>query len=65
MTKKEREMIKKAIRLIHNSNEYFEGMNILAELVEWPKIKFPETVMSIDACLTAAKEYQDKDNEEQ
>jgi hypothetical protein len=39
MTKKEKLLIKKAIRLIHKSNEYYEGMDILAKLVGYEQVK--------------------------
>ena len=39
MTKKEKILIKKAIRLIHKSNEYYEGMDILAKLVGYEPAK--------------------------
>jgi len=43
VTKKERQLIKRAIFLLHHSNEYYEGMNILAKLVGYesfePEIK--------------------------
>ena len=38
MTKKEKELIKKAIRLIHHDSEYYTGMDILAKLVGWPTV---------------------------
>lgn len=56
MTKKEKALIKKAIQLIHNSNEYYEGMNILAKLVGLPEAKF-DTVKIIDACDVASGKY--------
>lgn len=38
MTKKEKELIKKAIKLIHSNNEYYEGMDILAKLVGYKEV---------------------------
>ncbi len=47
MTKKETELIKKAIRHIHNDDEYFSGMNILAKMVGWKTIEFPKKTISV------------------
>lgn len=35
----EREKIKKAIILIHHKGEYFEGLDILTELVGWTTVR--------------------------
>ena len=60
MTKRERLLIKRAIRLIHGSNEYFEGMNILAKLVGWKPAEIPTASIIVDACMTAAQEFNKK-----
>ena len=49
MTKKEKELIKKAIRHIHHDDDYFTGMNILAKLVGWKTYELPEETIPLDA----------------
>jgi len=49
MTKKEKELIKKAIRYIHHEDDYFTGINILAELVGWKTFKIPSETIPLDA----------------
>ena len=42
-----RERVKVAIKLIHDSNEYYGGMNILADVVGW-KMFDPKKLNTID-----------------
>jgi len=56
MDKEEVAKIKKAIRLIHHDNKYYEGLNILARLIGWPEVSltWPET-NELDACKLVAE----------
>lgn len=38
MTKKEKELIKKAISLIHHKGDHYGGLNILAKMVGWEPV---------------------------
>jgi len=48
MTKKEKKLIKKAIRLIHHDDDYYGGMDILAKMVGWEANK-----QILDPCTIA------------
>jgi len=54
MDKEEISQIKKAIYLLHNKNEYYEGMNILARLVGLPVVKTPSKSISVKTLLQQA-----------
>ena len=60
MTKKERKELLRAIYLIHNSNEYFQGMNILAKLAGLPEHKILGKEETVNALEYLAEIYKEE-----